>query len=113
MGVIRKRDSVPLAAVPAAGALDDEFGRRWPSVLEMLTAVQYPDGSARRTSTITFFVDDSESKVCLNDRDNGLTAWVSASSLILALDSLEVGLADDTTVWRAAGQAVRKGRKRS
>lgn len=111
MGVVKKRD-VPTQ--PKSVNVDSgggEFLARWPSVLEMLTSVQYPDGEPRRTSTITFFYEDGAAKVCLNDRDNGLTGWAAGVDALEALDALEGLLAADTVVWRAAGQAM-KGRKK-
>lgn len=112
MGVVKKRDSVVQPAVAMAPGASSEFALRFPCIQEMLSVVHYPDGEARRTSTFTVFLEDGVAKVCLNDRDNGLTGWASGADALLAMDSLEAMLAADTVVWRAAGQVMRGRKKR-
>lgn len=72
-----------------------------PLVLSYLVETQYEDGSARRTSTLTLFVDDGQLKASLNDRDNSRTAFVSADSLAELLEALECHLSDPTSPWRS------------
>jgi len=81
-----------------------------PGVREMLVETRFPDGSARQTSTLLLFVEAGVVKVCLNDRDQGMSAWASGSSVLDCLLALESGLQADTLQWRASGP--RRGGKR-
>jgi len=84
---------------------------RYPSLWTMLASRNYPDGGARQTSTLLFFVDQGCLKACLNDRDQGLQAWASGATVADLLDALERGLEEDTLDWRASGKRVgRKGK---
>jgi hypothetical protein len=112
MGVVRKRDVQTPVPSDRAASGGGEFSSAFPGLFEMLSLTQYSDGAARRTATLTVFCDAGECKVCLNDRDNGLTAWASGDDVFGAMRALEAALVGDTVVWRAAGQDLRKGRGR-
>jgi hypothetical protein len=46
-------------------------------------------------------VDADKVKLCLNDKDNDRSAWVSGDTLEGALKSLDIGLASGLIPWRA------------
>lgn len=85
-----------------------------PALREMLVASHYPDGSPRVSSTLLVFVEAGVLKCCLNDRDQGQTAWASGSNLLDALGAIESGLQGDSLSWRTAGSRPgKKGGKRA
>jgi len=109
--------SKPSAAVVAdvlpGPASDDWMSNRCPEVWAYLADTKYADGQPRATATLMVIVESGVVKVCLNDRDNDRSAWVSGRSFQEALEALEVGLVGGRTDWRARapGRAPGKGRK--
>jgi len=71
-----------------------------PTVCEWLTASHYDDGELRETSTLGLFVDCGVLKLCLNDRDQFRTLYVTSDSLEGALLALEAALRGSTPDWR-------------
>lgn len=71
-----------------------------PTLLEYLRDEQYADGTPRERATLTVFVEGGLCKVCLNDRQEGATAWASAGSLEDVLSLLEDRLAKGSAEWR-------------
>lgn len=79
---------------------DADMQKRFPNVFEYLVADTYPDGQVRQRSTVMLIVDADMVKLCLNDKDNGQSLWVSGTSLANALKALEAAVTCPTTVWR-------------
>lgn len=108
------RKVITPAGGPAASGPGAEDVTSWPNLWEHLTATQYPDGTARETSSIIIVADVSGWRGCLSDKDNGRTMWKTASSVEGLLLALEEGAAaDDPSAWRAAGGGLKNRRKRS
>jgi len=107
---IRRRTETVTAPEPGAGGGPDELSLAFPALFEFLTASTYEDGKARQLPTIMVFFDHPLFKVCLNDRDQGLSAWVSSSGMQGALAALERGLEGDCLEWRKPGPGSRKKR---
>jgi hypothetical protein len=110
--VLKKRD----AASPAVGAAGKLKASKWslsyPSIWEMLTAEEWEDGTPRKRSTVTIFIDEGQAKVSLNDRANGLVGFCTASSVEEALAALESALKEDRVEWRRSfDNSKGKGRK--
>jgi hypothetical protein len=110
--VLQRRD----AASPGVGAPGKVKASKWalahPSIWEMLTASEWPDGTPRKLSTVTVFVDEGCVKVSINDRAQGLVGFSSGASLEEALASLEAALAADRVEWRRTqGDFKGKGKK--
>ena len=82
---------------------------RLANLFEFLCAEEYEDGSPRVPGTLTVFREGNMLKGCLNDRDQSLVAFVSASSFTGLLEALDAGLQADDLDWRVSGQ---KGKKR-
>lgn len=81
---------------------------------EYLSATEYDDGTERKTSTVTLFVEDGAVKVCLNDRDGSRVMWVSGPSVVDVLKALEALLRAGEGDWRAQKPfKPGKGQKRS
>lgn len=109
MSVIRRRDQRPQSTPLSGECKPDGWSLRYPGLWEMLAVSQAPDGATRRLSTLLLFYDDGQVKACLNDRDQGLTAWASADGVEAVLEALERGLQADTLDWRRpAGPSKRK-----
>jgi hypothetical protein len=109
MSFLRKRDEATASVGPDARPQDDDLAIAYPGIWEHLAMTRYPDGSPRVLSTVTLFVDAGLVKACLNDRDQGLTAWASGVSLRAVLLALEAGLCNDTLDWR---QPQGKGKRK-
>jgi hypothetical protein len=108
--VLKKRDAGP-AGVGWKGELSPgKWGTLYPSIWEMLTTAAWPDGSPRTLSTLTIFVEDGQIKLCLNDRDQGLTGWASAGNVEEALKAMEAALKEDRMEWRRAKEKPMKKR---
>ena len=87
---------------------DGAWLKNYTMLSEMLTCEKYDDGSKRKTSTITAFVDQGAFKVCLNDRDMEQSLYRSGRSFGEALDALELALIegkDDD--WRSWGKKAK------
>lgn len=88
----------------ALGAMVPMVDVKWqanhPLLYEHLTSEKWEDGAARETSTLTIYLDSGLWKVCLNNRAEKLTAWLTAETWGKMLDGLEKGLADGTLDWR-------------
>lgn len=109
MSVLRKRDVAAAgvggkAPVPASCPML----KAYPSVWEFLTASAYPDGGARVPGTLTIFSESGCFKACLNDRDQGISAFVSGNSLTALLVALESGLKDDDLEWKLPASGFKK-----
>jgi len=88
----------------------DGLGVLRPAIWEYLVSERWEDGTARRTSTMTIFVEEGRVKLCLNDRQGQRSLWVSGATLLDALDALEGHLEQGTGDWRR--NRVQGGRQR-
>lgn len=110
MGI--KRPETPSASGNGQGApIEGMLGKKYPLVLEMLSATTYEDGGPRQTSTLLLFVEGGTVKGCLNDRDIGRTAWAASTTLEGLLASFESRLEKDGLEWRPGGGKRPQGRK--
>jgi hypothetical protein len=102
MGVLRKRDTATAAGLDTPEVEVCELALTYPGMFEFLTATQYGIGEVRKPGTITLFLDAGGLKACVNDRDQGMTAFATGESLAALLDAVERGLQGDTLDWRRA-----------
>lgn len=100
------------AATAAAGPIvDGVWPKKYPTLWGYLQDVVYEDGSGRKTSTITVFIEHGQCKLCLNDRDTGRTAWAAGPTVEAAAKAMEDRLENGSMEWRAAVEGrVKKGR---
>lgn len=91
-----------------------KIGQAWiekhPALWEYLTLDTHENGQEREKSMLCIFIDDGFVKVALQDRDEGLTLWMSGNSLPEAVDALEAKLQAGDGEWRPSGS---KGKGRS
>lgn len=85
-----------------AGVLldDAKFLKDFPALLELVSATSWEDGKSRKTSTMLLFVEEGRWKCCLSDREQQLTAFLSAGTHQGLLQAAEKGLQGGTVEWR-------------
>lgn len=88
----------------------ERFEGAYPDVWDYLTALVYPDGGRRQSSTLLLCCEDGCVKACLNDRDQSRSLWVSGESLETALEALQRALESGTASWRLYQQSKPRGR---
>lgn len=77
-----------------------EISVLYPTVMEFLSLQAWEDGTSRLTGTMTLMSDQGTLKAALNDKDAGLSCFVSARSLTGLLEALEKGLGTGSLEWR-------------
>jgi len=88
-------------AGPVEAPWDDEaFAKTYPTITEMLYATSYEDKTLRQTSTLLIFCDNGVLRICLNDRDNQRSAFVTGETVEGTLLKLEDQLATQTVEWK-------------
>lgn len=87
--------------VPVAS--DPDWLSLYPALHEFLTLASHDDGSVRRTSTITLFVDTGSWKAFLNERDSSCSLCASGPNIPDTLSALEVLLESENPPWRFSG----------
>jgi len=79
---------------------DGNWVKRFPSLCEYLSHMEYDDGSKRELSTVTIREQDGRVLVALNDKDTSATAYISGEDVLGALQALEKALVAGTADWR-------------
>lgn len=109
---LRKREVVggesPGFSAAQEGPLD---GKLLVALVEFLAVTRWPDGSLREPGSLTLFVDEGTPKACLNDKGQGLVAFVSGSSLTDLLLAIEDKLRDGSLDWRRSRDRAGRGRR--
>jgi hypothetical protein len=108
----------PDQAAPAGSvATDPVWLHELPALHDYMVCSTNPDGSARRTASLTVFAEHGSFKLWLNDRDSGASLCVSGDTVAGALSSLEAVLEAENPPWRFSdrgrGENGRKGRRGS
>ncbi len=96
----------------AKDAYDSDLIALAPAVHEFLTASKDEDLRPRKTSTLTFFSEAGLFKVCLNEREQGLTLWATSDTFEGCLVALESILAAPVVPWRVVPQTGPQGQKK-
>ena len=113
MGWVDKMRRPPGEGGRPPDAVDGEWLSLLPALHEFLTLGRHPDGSTRRTATLTIFVDCGAFKTYLNERETGCSLCASGASVNDALSALEVLLEGENPPWRFSEQPPSPGpRKR-
>lgn len=89
-------------ATPGGPFPDEHFARDFPALYEYLTSTAWPDGSPRKTSSLSLFCEDGVLKVCCNDRECGAVLFAAGRTLQDALRALEGLLTAEGTPWRVS-----------
>jgi len=92
--------AAPIGGVPAHAADPSVLRDSFPALAAFMTETRWEDGSPREVGTLLFCAEDGRWKVWVNDKGNGVTAWLSAATWPDLLLALERGLAADSLEWR-------------
>lgn len=93
---------VKLAA--SGRAVDDEaFSQRFPTLSVLMTHTEGPDGAKRQVCTLTIVCEDGQVKCGINERNKGLSLWVSSQSVGGVFAALEEALGQRPVPWRKVG----------
>jgi len=84
-------------AVGVAGMLRE--ATRFPAIFDFLTATLI-EGRKREASSLIFFVEGGQPKVCLSVRDGGRVCFHTGEGFQDALESLEANLQAGVVDWR-------------
>ena len=79
---------------------DEGWVKRYPTLCEYLSHLEYDDGSKRELSTLTVKEQDGRVLLSLNDRDTDSTAYISGENVGAALAALEKALVAGNADWR-------------
>jgi hypothetical protein len=106
--MLARRDGAKAAAEPVVGVPDVGLLTTMVPLVEFLGQTKWPDGKERRTGTVMLLHEDGVWKAWLHDRAQGLTAWVSTSTLVDLLPAVAVCIEGEGASWRAdKGQGQR------
>jgi len=94
-------------------AADPAWLSEYPALHEYLTAGANPDGSPRRTATLTVFAELGTWKAFLNERDSGASLCASGGTVGETLAALEVMLESEVPPWRFSDRAKPDNGKKS
>jgi hypothetical protein len=83
------------------GMPDTDFALSYPHITEYLITSQWDDGTNRRPSSLSFFVEQGVVKLSLYDKACERSLFVSAESLLGALKTMEAALATSSIPWVA------------
>jgi len=109
---VRRRDNQVSEAGSVKPLPVTAFQKNYPVLWEFLSATAYEDGSERRLPTITLFLGPDGLQACLNDRDQGVAAFVTSTTLEGLWAALEEGLKKDGLDWRRSSPPQNKKRNK-
>ena len=84
----------------------------YPVLLDYMLLDRFDDGSARKTTTLTFFLEDGALKVCVKDREESLVAFPTSDSFEGLLGTVEALLAEERMEWRPCRTGSQNGRRK-
>jgi hypothetical protein len=104
-------DGQPLKTVAEKSGGDWE--KTHPSLCEFLCKSTWEDGTSRTTGTVMLMTEAGLWKAWVNDRDSGLSAFVSSGTLLGLLKSIDKGVESGQLDWRVPknGSAGGKGKR--
>lgn len=98
--VLRKVTAEERAKRSTVRPTDVEMEKKYPAVWEYLVADAYPDGQVRQRATVMVIAEGDVVKLCLNDRDNNQSLWVTGATLSAAFKALEAAVGSAQAPWR-------------
>jgi len=84
------------------------FANKFPRLLDFLEIPQR-SGSLFTTGSLIIYFENGQFRVCLNDRANNRSAFVSFPELALAFAHFEHDLSQDCVAWRDKPKGSPKG----
>jgi hypothetical protein len=86
------------------------FEMMYPTLFRFLEDKR-PSQNRHKTGTISMFYEDSRWKLCLNDRPNARSCFVSSERLGDAFRIADNGIQSNTLLWRTKGYKTAGERK--
>jgi len=84
---------------------DPQWKDTYPNTYSFLFDGYYDDGKARKTGSISVFVQMGALKVCITDKDMSRMAFLTATTWADLWDMVEMAICDDGTVWKASSSS--------
>lgn len=81
-------------------SLDCEMCKRYPDLAEFLGRTKWDDGSDRECGTVLVCCEDGRWKCWCNDKDAGLSCWVSGESFAKVLSAANKAVGGSGGDWR-------------
>lgn len=114
MGILRKVHGKALEAANNGGKPDAGSKKKYPGIVELLTATTDDDGKERETSSLSIRWASDGVKVGLHEPNLRLSLWATAATLDTALEALEGRLQSEDADWRPwSQQQIKGGKKRA
>lgn len=107
MSFLEKFQAAGAAPAKDVCMADRQFSKTFPAISEFCWSTAWPDGTARTPSSLTFFCEEGQWKVCLSERDRQVSLWGSGQTFEIALQTLEDRLASDRPDWRRSKRQKR------
>lgn len=89
--------------------VDTELSSIAPTVSAYLSMDAWCDGEVRERSTLIILFQDGQYKICLSDKNDGMTLWAASNTFLGLLEALESRLTEATPDWRKQRQWKKKG----
>jgi len=108
---MRKPESVSASGPSAGGVSDADWGKRFPTICEYLTADAFDDGTPRELSSLSIRMEGGEVRLALNDPYSSRSMYTAARSVKEALELMEGHLKSSGGSWRPwkAGARGKRG----
>lgn len=87
---------------------DEQWVKRYPTIVEYLTTVEWEDGGKREPSALTINVGEGSFLLALNDKECQRTLYTQAESLSEGLKLMEAVLVAGKAPWRPWKQGKKK-----
>lgn len=84
-----------------AGQADEQFAKKYPTILQYLLDDKWDDGKERETSALAVSLKDGMWQAALNDKALKQSFYSSAATLPQALALMEKALVDGVDAWRS------------
>jgi hypothetical protein len=98
---------------PSKGVAEKSGGdweKAYPALCEFLCKSSWEDGESRTTGTVMLMTEAGLWKAWVNDRDAGLSAFVSSGTLPGLLKSLDKGVESGQLDWRVPKNGTSGGK---
>lgn len=107
---ITRRSGPGGAASDTPMSQDCAFCKAYPGLAEFISKSRWEDGTDRTLGTIMLLCEEGRAKVWVNDKDAGLSCWVSGDTVTAALRAAEKAVVGSGGDWR---RPPATGRRRS
>jgi hypothetical protein len=99
-------ETIAAAVEPAAGSLP--FDKKYPALFRFVDSIRL-GCAAEGTGTMLLFRDSTKWKLCLNDRPNAKSAFVTHRNLAELLAIADIGIAQKRLEWHQRGYKSKSG----